>query len=173
MLQVKYILEKKEQVIEGLKKRNLDAETLVQQIIDLDVERRASIAKVEELRAEGNKMSKAIGGLFKEGEIEEANAAKSKVQDIKTEQKGLEEGLNEIETKFNDLLYHIPNVPHVTVPAGNSEDDNEEIYKEGIIPQLHEGAKPHWEIIKEKDLVDFETGVKIAGAGKLIFFLFI
>ena len=124
MLQVKYILEKKEQVIEGLKKRNLDAETLVQQIIDLDVERRASIAKVEELRAEGNKMSKAIGGLFKEGKIEEANAAKSKVQDIKTEQKGLEEGLNEIETKFNDLLYHIPNVPHVTVPAGNSEDDN-------------------------------------------------
>ena len=79
MLQVKYILENKEKVIEGLKKRNLDVETLVQQIIDLNVKRRSSIAKVEELRVEGNKMSKAIGGLFKEGEIEEANTAKLKV----------------------------------------------------------------------------------------------
>ena len=77
----------------------------------------------------------------------------------------MEEGLNEIEGKFNDLLYHLPNVPHVTVPTGNSEEDNEEIYKEGIISQLHEGAKPHWDIVKEKDLVDFEVGVKIAGAG--------
>lgn len=165
MLQVKHILENKEQVIEGLKKRNLDAETLVQQIIDLDIERRASIAKVEELRAEGNKMSKEIGGLFKEGKVEEANAAKAKVQEIKSEQKALEEGLNDIEGKFNDLLYHIPNVPHVTVPAGISDEDNEEVYKEGIIPNLHEGAKPHWDIVKEKDLVDFETGVKITGAG--------
>ena len=165
MLQVKYILENKEKVIEGLKKRNLDAETLVQKIIDLDVKRRSSIAKIEDLRAEGNKMSKEIGGLFKEGKIEEANTAKSKVQDIKTEQKSLEEGLNEIEGKFNDLLYHLPNVPHVTVPTGNSEEENEEIYKEGIIPKLHEGAKPHWDIVKEKDLVDFEVGVKIAGAG--------
>jgi len=165
MLQVKHILENKEQVIEGLKKRNLDAETLVQQIIDLDIERRASIAKVEELRAEGNKMSKEIGGLFKEGKVEEANAAKAKVQEIKSEQKALEEGLNDIEGKFNDLLYHIPNVPHITVPTGNSEEDNEEVYKEGIVPNLHEAAKPHWDIVKEKDLVDFETGVKITGAG--------
>ena len=165
MLQVKHILENKEQVIEGLKKRNLDAETLVQQIIDLDIERRASITKVEDLRAEGNKMSKAIGGLFKEGKVEEANAAKAKVQEIKSEQKSLEEGLNNIEGKFSDLLYHIPNVPHITVPTGNSEEDNEEVYKEGIVPNLHEAAKPHWDIVKEKDLVDFETGVKITGAG--------
>lgn len=165
MLQVKYILENKELVIEGLKKRNLDAESLVNQVIDIDKERRESIAKVEELRAEGNKLSKEIGNMFKSGQIEEANAAKSKVQDIKAEQKGLEEGLNSIEGKFNDLLYHIPNVPHVTVPAGSSEEDNEQIYKEGIIPGLPEGAKPHWEIVKEKDIIDFETGVKITGAG--------
>ena len=165
MLQVKYILENKEHVIEGLRKRNLDAKTLVQQIIDLDIERRSSIAKVEELRAEGNKMSKAIGSLFKEGKIEEANTAKVKVQETKTEQKNLEEGLSEIEEKFQNLLYHIPNVPHTTVPAGSSENDNEEVFKEGSIPNLHEGAKPHWEIVKEKDIVDFETGVKITGAG--------
>ena len=91
MLQVKYILENKEHVIDGLQKRNLDAKKLVQQIIDLDIERRSSIAKVEELRAEGNKMSKAIGSLFKEGKIEEANTAKVKVQKTKTEQKNLEE----------------------------------------------------------------------------------
>ena len=165
MLQVKYILENKEHVIEGLQKRNLDAKKIVQQIIDLDIERRASIAKVEELRAEGNKMSKAIGSLFKEGKIEEANTEKVKVQETKTEQKNLEEGLNQIEEKFQDLLYHIPNVPHVTVPAGSTENDNEEVFREGIIPNLHEGAKPHWEIVKEKDIVDFETGVKITGAG--------
>ena len=165
MLQVKYILENKEHVIEGLQKRNLDAKKIVQQIIDLDIERRSSIAKVEQLRAEGNKMSKAIGSLFKEGKIEEANTEKVKVQETKTEQKNLEEGLNQIEEKFQDLLYHIPNVPHVTVPSGSTENDNEEVFREGIIPNLHEGAKPHWEIVKEKDIVDFETGVKITGAG--------
>ena len=165
MLQVKHILENKEQVIKGLEKRNIDAKILVQQIIDLDSERRASITKVEELRAEGNKMSKAIGGLFKDGKIEEANIAKAKVQETKTEQKHLEEGLSKIEEKFQDLLYQIPNVPHTTVPAGSSEEDNEEVFNEGSIPNLHEGAKPHWEIVKEKDIVDFETGVKITGAG--------
>lgn len=165
MLQVKHILENKEQVIEGLKKRNLDSESLVQQIIDLDIDRRASISKVEELRSEGNKMSKAIGGLFKEGKTQEANEAKEKVQAIKTEQKYLEEGLSKIEGKFNTLLYHIPNVPHLSVNHGNSEEDNVEIFQEGQIPILHQGAKPHWEIIKEKDIVDFETGVKITGAG--------
>jgi len=110
-------------------------------------------------------MSKAIGSLFKEGKIEEANTAKVKVQETKTEQKNLEEGLSEIEEKFQNLLYHIPNVPHTTVPAGSSENDNEEVFKEGSIPNLHEGAKPHWEIVKEKDIVDFETGVKITGSG--------
>lgn len=165
MLQVKYILENKEDVIEGLQKRNLDAKTLVQKIIDLDIERRASISKVEELRAEGNKMSKAIGDLFKEGKIEEGNTVKVKVQETKTEQRNLEENLKKIEEKFQDLLYQIPNVPHITVPAGSSEDDNEEVFKEGDIPNLHKGAKPHWEIVKEKDIVDFETGVKITGAG--------
>ncbi|MBI33828.1 MAG: serine--tRNA ligase [Flavobacteriales bacterium] len=165
MLQVKHILENKEQVIEGLKKRNLDAETLVQQIIDLDLERKTSIVKVEDLRAEGNKKSKEIGGLFKEGRIEEANAAKLEVQKAKTEQKNLEEELNNIEEKFRNLLYQIPNVPHTTVPSGSTEEDNEEVYSEGIIPILHEGAKPHWEIVKKKNIVDFETGVKITGAG--------
>ncbi|MAW66040.1 MAG: serine--tRNA ligase [Flavobacteriales bacterium] len=165
MLQVKHILENKEQVIKGLNKRNLNAEILVQQIIDLDSERRASIAKVEEVRAEGNKMSKAIGGLFKEGKNEEANQAKTKVQEAKIQQKKIEDTLNEIEDKFTDLLYNIPNVPHDSVPSGNSEKDNEEICNEGVIPNLHEGAKPHWELIKEKDIVDFETGVKITGAG--------
>jgi seryl-tRNA synthetase len=165
MLQVKHILENKEQVIKGLNKRNLEGKVLVQQIINLDSERRASIAKVEELRAKGNKMSKAIGGLFKEGNTKEANQAKTKVQETKIKQKKIEDVLNEIEDKFTELLYNIPNIPHVTVPSGNSEEFNEEIYNEGIIPNLHNGAKPHWEIIKEKDIVDFETGVKITGAG--------
>ncbi len=165
MLQVKYILENKEQVIKGLQKRNLDAKTLVQQIIDFDIKRRASILKVEKFRADVNKMSKAIGELFKEGKIETANSTKAKVQETKTKQKHLEEELSKIEEKFQDLLYQIPNIPHTTVPSGSSEEDNEEIFNEGTIPNLHEGAKPHWEIVKEKNIVDFETGVKITGAG--------
>lgn len=165
MLQVKQIIENKEQVIEGLLKRNLNAEELVSDVISLDEKRRSKIAQVEDLRAEGNKMAKAIGGLFKEGKIEEANKAKAEVQKNKEVQKALEEDLETIERQFNDLLYHIPNVPHVTVPAGNSEEDNEEVFKEGIIPSLPQSAKPHWDIVKEKDLIDFETGVKITGAG--------
>lgn len=165
MLEVKHILENKKQVIEGLKKRNLNAESLIQQVINIDIERRNSISKVEELRAEGNKMSKAIGHLFKEGKIEEANLSKIKVQELKAEQKSIEEDLNSIEIKFKDLLYQIPNIPHESVPSGNSEEDNKEIFKEGEIPNLYSGAKPHWEIIKEKDIIDFETGVKITGAG--------
>lgn len=165
MLQVKNILENKEQVIEGLEKRNLDAKILVQEIIDLDTERRTLISKVEDLRAEGNKMSKTIGELFKEGRNQEANDAKVKVQEDKIKQKKLEDTLSHIENKFTELLYNIPNIPHKTVPAGNSEEDNQEVYNDGEIPNLHKGAKPHWEIIKKKDIVDFETGVKITGAG--------
>jgi seryl-tRNA synthetase len=165
MLQVKYILDNKEKVIEGLKKRNLDSDSLIQEIIKLNIKRKDRISKVEILRAEGNKMSKAIGELFKKGKNEEANEAKSKVQAIKGEQKSLEDGLHEIENKFTDLLYHIPNVPHETVPTGKLEEDNVEIFREGDIPNLHESAKPHWDIVKEKDIIDFETGVKIAGAG--------
>ena len=165
MLQVKNILENKNAVIEGLNKRNLDGASLVEQVVELDVKRRGSIARVEVLRAEQNTFAKEIGGLFKAGKVAEGNAAKEKVQLIKVEQKTLEDDLNTIETDFTDLLYSIPNVPHVTVPVGNSEEDNEHVFKEGLMPGLPENAKPHWEIIKEKDIIDFETGVKIAGAG--------
>lgn len=165
MLQVKQILENKDLIIAGLKKRNLNAEELISQVIELDTKRRDQITKVEELRAEGNKMAKAIGGLFKAGKIEEANAAKAEVQTLKDEQKSLEESLTSIEDEFNGLLYRIPNVPHETVPAGKSEEDNEKIFSEGLIPQLPDNSKPHWDIVKEKDLIDFETGVKITGAG--------
>jgi len=165
MLQVKNILENKNAVIEGLNKRNLDGASLVEQVVELDVKRRGGIARVEVLRAEQNTFAKEIGGLFKAGKVAEGNAAKEKVQLIKVEQKTLEDDLNTIETDFTDLLYSIPNVPHVTVPVGNSEEDNEHVFKEGLMPGLPENAKPHWEIIKEKDIIDFETGVKIAGAG--------
>lgn len=165
MLQVKNIVENKDLVIEGLNKRNLDGASLVNEVIGLDIKRRESIAKVEVLRAEQNAFSKEIGGLFKSGKIEEANAAKVKVQAIKIEQVTIESYLQKIEGEFTDLLYRIPNVPHLTVPKGSTEEDNEHVFKEGLMPGLPENAKPHWEIIKEKDIIDFETGVKIAGAG--------
>lgn len=165
MLQIKNILENKAKVIEGLNKRNLDGAFLVGKVIELDVKRRECISRVEVLRADQNTFAKEIGGLFKVGKASEATAVKEKVQIIKVEQKTLEDDLKTIENEFTNLLYTIPNVPHLTVPFGTTEEDNEHIFKEGLMPGLPENAKPHWEIIKEKDIIDFETGVKITGAG--------
>ena len=165
MLQIKNILENKAKIIEGLNKRNLDGAFLVGKVIELDVKRRECIARVEVLRADQNTFAKEIGGLFKVGKTSEATAVKEKVQIIKVEQKTLEDDLKTIENEFTNLLYTIPNVPHLTVPFGTTEEDNEHIFKEGLMPGLPENAKPHWEIIKEKDIIDFETGVKITGAG--------
>ncbi|WP_338731963.1 serine--tRNA ligase [Mangrovimonas cancribranchiae] len=165
MLQVPYIRENKDYVIEALKKRNLDATETINNVLQLDENRRKTQARLDNILAESNTLSKEIGMLFKSGKVEKANAIKSKTSSLKEESKTLSDELNNISNQLNDLLYTIPNVPHSSVPRGKSDEDNEEIFREGDIPKLHNNALPHWELAKKYDIIDFELGSKITGAG--------
>lgn len=165
MLQVAFIREYKEDVIKGLAKRNINAEQMVNDAITLDEERRALQTELDSLKAESNTLSKAIGNLYKSGEAQKANLLKEKTTQLKEGVKNLEQALHEKADALTELLYKIPNVPHESVPEGNSDEDNQEIYREGEIPKLHNGALPHWELAKKYDIIDFELGNKITGAG--------
>ncbi len=165
MLQVAFIRDHKEDVIKRLAKRNINAEQMINDAIMLDEERRALQTKLDSTKAESNTLSKEIGNLFKSGEAQKANLLKEKTIQLKETVKTLEQELNEKADALTDVLYKIPNVPHNSVPEGNSDQDNEEIYKEGAIPKLFDGALPHWELAKKYDIIDFELGNKITGAG--------
>lgn len=165
MLQITNIRTHKEAYIAGLKKRNFEAEAIFEEILTLDETRRATQTELDNILAESNKISREIGDFFKSGKREEANVLKEKTGELKENSKKLGEILNETSEKLQQLLYTIPNVPHESVPAGNSEEDNEEIFREGEIPALDEKALPHWELAKKYDLIDFELGNKITGAG--------
>ncbi|WP_283641325.1 serine--tRNA ligase [Mesonia mobilis] len=165
MLQVAHIRENKEVYVQALKKRNFEAESILEQVISLDEERRSTQTELDNTLAESNKLSKEIGLLFKSGEHEKANKVKEQTGDLKEKSKELSEKLNAVSEELNQLLYTIPNIPHESVPAGKDEEDNEEIYKEGDVPVLAEGSLPHWELAKKYDLIDFELGNKITGAG--------
>lgn len=165
MLQTTFIKENKELIIERLKKRNFDAEELINNILKLDEERKLTQQQLDSLLAESNQFAKQIGELFKSGKTEEANGLKLKTTEIKEQSAKLKEQQNTIGTELQLLLYQLPNVPNEIVPAGKSEDDNETIFEEGTIPQLFDGALPHWELAKKYNLIDFELGVKVTGAG--------
>ena len=165
MLQVPFIRENKEQVIKGLAKRNIDAVIMVDAVIALDEERRSIQTQLDNILAESNSISKEIGLLYKSGNVEQANALKAKTGELKESSKTLNDALNNKVTELNELLYKIPNVPNNLVPDGNTDEDNEEVYRKGDIPKLFEGALPHWELAKKYDIIDFELGNKITGAG--------
>lgn len=165
MLQLQTIRENKESIIVALKKRNIDAEPMLSKIIKLDEKRRSIQTELDATLAESNKLSKEIGMLFKSGKAQEANALKEKTAGLKETSKQLGDDLNAAAAALQEQLYQIPNVPHQTVPAGNTDEDNEEIFREGDIPSLEEGALPHWELAKKYDIIDFELGVKVSGAG--------
>ena len=165
MLQVPFIRENKDLVITSLKKRNIDASDVIAEVLNLDEERRSLQTNLDKTLAESNSLSKEIGILFKSGEAEKANLLKEKTGQLKETSKTLTEQLNTATEALTELLYTIPNVPNELVPAGNNEDDNEEIYREGDIPVLSENALPHWELAKKYDIIDFELGNKITGAG--------
>lgn len=165
MLQVPFIRDNKELVINRLKKRNIDAANDIDTVLKLDEERRNLQTQLDTILAESNSISKEIGMLFKSGEAEKANQLKDKTVHLKDESKTLNDQLNEKVEALNQLLYTLPNVPNNIVPEGNSENDNEEVYKEGEIPKLADNALPHWELAKKYDIIDFELGNKITGAG--------
>lgn len=165
MLQVTFIRDNKEDIIARLAKRNFDATEMINNAIAFDEDRRTIQTQLDNIKAESNSISKEIGNLFKTGEVQKANLLKEKTKTLKETAKLLEQDLNDKVDELAELLYKIPNVPNSIVPSGDSEDDNEETYREGDIPQLHEGALPHWELAKKYDIIDFELGNKITGAG--------
>jgi seryl-tRNA synthetase len=165
MLQLQALRTNKDQIAKALKKRNFDADFHLDKVLSLDEKRRALQTDLDNTLAEGNKLSKEIGILFKNGKAEEANRIKQKTTQLKEDSKRLTEELNAVANELEDALYQIPNVPHESVPTGNSEEDNEEVFREGDIPILSSDAKPHWELAKKYDIIDFELGVKITGAG--------
>ena len=166
MLQVGNIIANKDKYVEGLKKRNLNnAAELLEEVIALDDERKQNQHTLDSNLAEANSLAKQIGGLMKEGKRAEAEEVKAKTAELKSLNKSLSEKQNEIEAKLQQALYNIPNIPNETVPTGNSDEDNVEIERHGEFPTLHEGAKAHWDLIKDHDIIDFDLGIKITGAG--------
>lgn len=169
MLQVSYIRENKEKVINGLKKRHFKELELIDKILELDEKRRATQTELDNILSESNKISKEIGALMKAGKKEEAENAKIKTADYKELSKNLSSKLDETSLELTQMLYRIPNIPNEIVPEGKTADDNLNIFQAGEIPTLFEGALPHWELAKKYNIIDFELGVKITGAGFLVY----
>ncbi len=165
MLQISYIRENKDLVINGLKKRNFKELELVEEAIALDEQRRLVQTKLDNALAESNKLSKEIGTLMKEGKRQEAEVAKAQTADLKEQIKQYSASLEETVNSLNDILYRIPNIPNTIVPEGKTAEDNLTVFQAGEIPHLFEGALPHWELAKKYNIIDFELGVKLTGAG--------
>jgi len=165
MLQLNYIREKKEEAIQKLVKKGFDATTIIDEVITLDDKRKSTQAELDSMLAQSNQIAKEIGMLFKNGEVEKANAAKAQTANLKEQSKSLQEQQSKINQDLQDLLVQIPNIPHDLVPDGKSAEDNEVVSEEGRIPILGETNLPHWELAAKYDLIDFKLGNKITGAG--------
>jgi seryl-tRNA synthetase len=165
MLQINFIRENPEEVINRLKTKNFEASVLVDQIIGIDEKRRLSQTKLDDSLAEANKIAKSFGQLFKEGKREEAELLKVRTAELKIISKELSDELDASVLEMNRLLVQLPNLPHHSVPAGRSAADNENIFSEGRIPELGDFAVPHWDLIKKYNIIDFDLGNKVTGAG--------
>ncbi len=165
MLPLAFLRKQTEKIKEGLTKRNFPQLELVDQLLEIDQKRRTLQSQLDETFSKSNQLAKEIGTLFKSGQAEKANALKIQTGDLKTEGKALQEELQNIEVALMSIRTQIPNVPDESVPSGNSEDDNEEIFSSGSIPDLGENVFPHWELATQYDLIDFDLGSKISAAG--------
>lgn len=165
MLQIQFIRENKEFVIERLKVKNFDATQIIGEIIAIDAKRREAQIKADDLQAKLNNLAKEIGDLFKSGKQAEANSLKEQVASLKIEAKEYTEKQEQFESEQQQLIVQLPNLPHQSVPAGKSAADNEMIFAEGDASDLDDAALPHWELTTKYKLIDFELGSKITGAG--------
>ncbi|MBI9033169.1 MAG: serine--tRNA ligase [Bacteroidales bacterium] len=165
MLELNYIKENPQLVIERLVIKNIDAREIVERILELDTQRIKNQGKHEEVLAESNRLAKEIGQMFKSGKAQEANELKGKSAELKIQAKELEEVKNTIASELNNQLLLLPNLPHPSVPAGKSDQDNEFMFQEGEAPTETEGLLPHWELTSKYDIIDFNLGAKITGAG--------
>jgi len=165
MLTLTRIRNQKDALVEAYKKRQLDALPLLNKAIELDDRRKHTQHELDDLLAKSNELSRKIGELFKSGQHQEGNALREETAGLKDQITGLKDQMHSIEDELKETLYHIPNVPHQSVTAGKSEEDNVEISMHGELPVLPSDAEPHWELAHKYDLIDFELGVKITGAG--------
>ncbi len=169
MLTIQFIRDNRDDVIERLKIKNFKLPELIDKIIARDNERRTLQIQTNDLQSELNRISKEIGELFKNGEQAKANKVKEQTAEVKKELETFQRDLHKAAEQLNGWLVQIPNIPHPSVPAGNSEADNKIIREGGTIPVLHDGAVPHWELGERYNLIDFDLGVKITGAGFPVF----
>ena len=165
MLQIAYLRENADKAIAALKVRNIDATDLIKQALDADEKRRKQQAELDNHLAESNKAAKEIGMLFKQGKQNEANALREKTAQMKASIKEMQEQLSAHEKALFDVLTQIPNVPNPQVPSGKSDADNVEVYSSGDLPSKPAPALPHWELASKYNIIDFELGTKITGAG--------
>lgn len=165
MLILKYITENKEKVLKGLAKKGFDGKEIIEKVISLDSERRSTQGILDASLSELNQLSKSIGKLMGEGKKEEAEAAKARTSQLKENNKTLDAKLKSVAEELQGLLMEIPNLPYEGVPEGKNADDNVVERMGGNVPDLPEDALPHWDLAKKYDIIDFELGVKITGAG--------
>jgi len=165
MLTIKYIQENKEDVIERLKVKNFNATDIIENILNLDTKRRNTQKLLDDSLSQQNLIAKEVGMLMKTKQIAEANKAKEQVAQLKEDSKTLNDSLTEISKKLDDAIIVLPNLPHSSVPKGKSAEDNLEVRSGGTMPQLADDAEPHWDLAKKYDIIDFELGVKVTGAG--------
>ena len=165
MLTINYLKDNSESVISALKIKNFDAKLLIGQFLEQDIQRRSIQATLDNTLSELNNLSKEIGILFKAGKAQEANEAKISASELSEQSKKMRLQLTEVESFIRDILVQIPNIPHPTVPLGKSDADNVLVRNGGKMPTLYKDAKPHWDLIKEYDIIDFDLGNKITGAG--------
>jgi len=165
MLSISFIRANRDELIERLKIKNFQAEELINKIIEADNERRSLQLKQDNLQAEMNSLSKEIGTLFKAGKQEEANKAKEATGSLKEEIRVLQQSQGEVLDQLHELLVQVPNIPHESGPPGRGENDNELVRQGGDMPELGEGSVPHWDLITRYDIIDFELGNKLTGAG--------
>lgn len=165
MLEIQRIRNEKEAIIEGLKKRHFDARPVVEELIETDASWRSKKGELESIAAQSNQISKQIGLLMRDGKKEEAEAAKKQTGELKAQETALKAEVETLEAAITGLMYQLPNVPNELVKAGKSEEDNEILEEFGTQPNYSFTPKPHWELADQYNLIDFELGVKITGAG--------
>ncbi len=165
MLTISLIREKKELIIERLKIKNFDAEEIINRILLLDSSRREIQSKTDALQGDMNRISKEIGSMMREGRRDEAETAKEKTFSIKEEIKSLTDKMIPIDNELRSEIIRLPNLPHESVPPGHGADDNVEVRSGGKMPLLPENSLPHWDLIKKYDIIDFDLGIKLTGAG--------
>jgi len=165
MLQINFIRENSQEVIDRLAIKNFDASNIVQKIIETDNIRRETQKKNDDLLAKANQLAKEIGVLFKQGKQNEANKLKEETTELKAQSKELGDNLINIEKELENLLVQLPNLPHISVPKGKTSEDNIIVHQEGSIPEIFKESLPHWELCSKYNIIDFELGNKITGAG--------